>query len=1105
MTGATKDPLTPLRVLFVEDAEDDVLLAVRALRRGGFQPQWQRVETAVDLTAALTSQPWDIVLSDYHMPEFDAPTALKLVQAHASHLPFIVISGTIGEDRAVELMRAGVHDYLMKDRLVRLPEAVRRELGDARIRQERRQAEQVLALTQERLRLAIAGSNLGTWDWYHQTGAMVVDTRCLDMLGYQDGELAPIHVEEWRQRMHPEDLPVITQALHRHLRGQTARYECEFRLRHRQDHWIWVLDRGQVVERNAQGQPVRIAGTLLDITERKRAEAQLALQTQILEQIAQARPLASILTHLIDAIETHLEGGMGSILLKRDDGKLYPGVAPHLPPAYNQVVSQGVPIGDQMGSCGTAAFRRQTVVVTDIATDPLWETVKHLALPHGLRACWSVPVVNNDGQVLATFAVYYHTSRAPHPQEMEVVTLAANLAKIAIEREQAAQALVQLNRDLEQRVKQRTRALQDSEGKLQAILNNAPAIIYVKDVEGRYTFVNQGFLTFFNCAEADILGKTNDDFFAPGVAMPLSTNDRIVWSTGQFLQVEEAIALGSDIHTFLSNKFLLRDYQGQPYALCGISNNISDRQAIQNALRRSEEQARGTLLAIPDLLIRLNREGEYLDVMASSSTRSLVPPERAIGHTIEEILPPDIAANYSQALQTVLTTQQVQSFEQTITVDGEVRYEEVRVAPCGRDEVILLIRDISERKRSEAALQRTNAELARATRLKDEFLANMSHELRTPLNAILGLSEGLQEEVFGSLTARQRKALATVENSGRHLLDLINDILDLSKIEAGKLDLHLEAVPLQTLCSTSLTFIKQLAQKKSIRLHTEIPRPLRQAELWVDNRRFRQVLINLLSNAVKFTPEGGAVTLRVEASAAKGGAEATTLHLSIIDTGIGIAPEDMDKLFQAFVQIDSSLSRRYEGTGLGLTLVKQIVEGHGGTVTVTSEVGQGSCFTLTLPGALLPPSDAPRHCQTEFFTGVLPSAPPPTAFTLLLAEDNPDNIDTLVDYLTAKGYHMLLANDGLTAIALTRQHRPDLILMDIQMPDMDGLEAIRAIRQEAALAAIPIIALTALAMPEDRDRCLGAGANEYLSKPVRLKQLADTIQTLLATTPTFAE
>ena len=402
----------------------------------------------------------------------------------------------------------------------------------------------------------------------------------------------------------------------------------------------------------------------------------------------------------------------------------------------------------------------------------------------------------------------------------------------------------------------------------------------------------------------------------------------------------------------------------------------------------------------------------------------------------------------------------------------------------------------------------TNEELARATRLKDEFLANMSHELRTPLNAILGMSEALQEQVFGTINQEQKESLETIASSGKHLLELINDILDVAKIESGQVEIDCSQTSIDELCQSSLPFVKQQALRKRIHLELKIAPNL--PELFIDERRIRQALINLLSNAIKFTPERGRVSLAVslQQNPAKSTNEITSeimseIRFAVTDTGIGISPENLQKLFQPFVQIDGALNRQNSGTGLGLALVKSIVEMHKGTVSVTSEMGVGSCFTIALP---CENSSIPSPIFTNQLTN--PSDPSPDNGvveglpTILLAEDNEANKLTISRYLKTKGYQLLFAKDGQEAIDLARSMRPDLILMDIQMPNMDGLEAIKIIRGSniPELANIPIIALTALAMIDDRERCIEAGANEYLPKPVKLNHLAMRIKQILAQT-----
>lgn len=407
---------------------------------------------------------------------------------------------------------------------------------------------------------------------------------------------------------------------------------------------------------------------------------------------------------------------------------------------------------------------------------------------------------------------------------------------------------------------------------------------------------------------------------------------------------------------------------------------------------------------------------------------------------------------------------------------------------------------------AELAVAKGQAEFANQT--KSEFLANMSHELRTPLNAILGMSEALLDGVLGALNDRQQKSITTIESSGQHLLALINDILDVSKIEAGRLTLDISRVSISYLCESSLAFVKQQAMSKQIQLKTV---QLIDAEyISVDELRMRQLLINLLTNAVKFTPVGGQITLEVYLESTQPefvedvlSSGMSNVCFSVNDTGIGIPESFHNKLFQPFVQVDSKLNRQYEGTGLGLTLVKQIAELHGGTVRLLSQLGKGSCFTVCLPQSCLT-SDNSSLSQTlapnSLSKPVEMVHPRSKVPLVLLAEDNEASATTTVNYLTANGFRLLLAQDGEMAMSMAQTHLPDAILMDIQMPGMDGLQAIEGIRQNVQLTHTPIIALTALAMAGDRERCLAAGANDYLTKPVKLKQLLLLLWQLLDST-----
>ena len=338
------------------------------------------------------------------------------------------------------------------------------------------------------------------------------------------------------------------------------------------------------------------------------------------------------------------------------------------------------------------------------------------------------------------------------------------------------------------------------------------------------------------------------------------------------------------------------------------------------------------------------------------------------------------------------------------------------------------------------------------------------------------MSEVLQAEVFGALNEQQLGYVRTIEESGRLLLALINDILDVSKIEAGKLGLCITTVSVGALCKASLALVRQAAEEKRLALSCSIDETLTTVE--ADERRLQQMLVNLLNNAIKFTPEGGEVGLEVVGDSAR-----EAVDLTVWDTGVGILQEDMERLFKPFAQLDGSLSRQHPGTGMGLALVCRLAEQHGGGVALESEVGRGSRFTVSLPGG-------------DRVSGIRGQG---LGITVLVAEDNEASIEIMSDHLRGMGCRVVVARDGLEAVEVTNEEKPDVILMDVQMPKVDGLEAVQLIRSSANpdVAVVPIIAVTGLTIPGDRERCLAAGADAYLSKPVSLKRLAETIEVQL--------
>jgi PAS domain S-box-containing protein len=702
---------------------------------------------------------------------------------------------------------------------------------------------------------------------------------------------------------------------------------------------------------------------------------ELELQNQILQSIGQGNSLPQVLDELTRHVEMLHPEMLCSILLLDEDGKtLRLGAAPSLPDFYNKAID-GLVIGDGVGSCGSAAFIGQRVVVEDIREHPFWAKFQDISRAAGLRSCWSQPFKQRNGRVLGTFAIYHRAPSQPTSNEISLIQGYASLAELAVERAQTE------------------KALRESQTNYRLIADHSSDVIWLLALPSmKFTYIS------------------------PAIERLRG------WTAEEVMQ--------------------------QPFEAA-----------------MTEASGRRVSALLSDILQRI-ADGDYAARFASAEVEQPCKDGRII---ITEVVA-------------------------TILLDDN-----------GQPKQILgITRDISERKKAESELAQYRLQLERkveerttalsvakesaeaANRAKSTFLANMSHELRTPMNAIMGMTDLALRR---STDVQQKEQLLTVVKASRNLLAIINDILDISKIEAERLTLDLSAFRLSSVIDNLHSLIGFKAAEKKLPLRIDIDPALANTPLIGDPLRLGQILLNLTSNAVKFT-EAGSITVRIELLEEI--QDDLLIRFEVRDTGIGISPADQRRLFFAFVQADGSTTRKYGGTGLGLAISQQLAQMMGGKIQLESQPGIGSVFSFCA-----------RLTRAKDFVEAEPVSAEDSAENrlsqhcagqrILLVEDEPINQEVSKGLLAEVGLLVDLAEDGEEAVKRAQEGRYDLILMDIQMPRMNGIDATRAIRQLPGLARTPIIAMTANAYEEDRQRCLEAGMNDHIGKPVDPDLLFETL------------
>ena len=531
----------------------------------------------------------------------------------------------------------------------------------------------------------------------------------------------------------------------------------------------------------------------------------------------------------------------------------------------------------------------------------------------------------------------------------------------------------------------------------------------------------------------------------------------------------------------------LRDADGTiiGYLLIGTDNTA--RKLVEEEQKKSDQRlrdqqfyTRSLIESNIDALMTTDPFGIITDVNKQMEALTGCTRDELIGAPFKDFFTDPERAE--AGIKRVLSEKKVTDYELTARArDGQqtvVSYNATTFYDRGRtlQGVFAAARDVTERKLVEAELQQAKAAAESASRSKSDFLASMSHEIRTPMNAIMGIADLLAQT---ELTGEQNKYVQIFRRAGDNLLNLINDILDLSKVEASQLELEQTGFVLGDLLEKVTEMVAPPAQEKGLVLTCEIA-PGTPTDLVGDPTRLRQVLLNLLGNAIKFT-ETGKVTLRVESNGDP--AMPTALRFTVTDTGIGIPLDKLGRVFERFTQADSSTTRRFGGSGLGLTISRRLVELMGGRIWVESELGEGSVFALVVPFEIWSAHDRP-----EVLVVGADAETPLKPLSILLVEDSPDNCTIIAAYLADTPYEIAVAPTGAIACEMFFIGAYDLVLMDRQMPVMDGLTATRTIRTWEKVngrAPAPIIALTASALKGDRETCLAAGCTAFLTKPIK--------------------
>jgi PAS domain S-box-containing protein len=891
-----------------------------------------------------------------------------------------------------------------------------------------------------------------------------------------------------------------------------------------------------VLEIDALARTVEMAGR-----ERKDAETLLASQKTALELIATGAPLPKVLEALTQAIEHQAPDAVASILLLDRDGLHMRSVAaPSLPEEFTRGID-GIAIGPDVGTGAAAAFRREPVITPDIVEAPGWAAWRHLPMSQGLRAAWSMPIFSSTGQVLGTFDTYFRETRPPSPRERRMVEILARTASIGIERAQSEVAL----HDSEERHRLVGRAINDvvwdwNVATGEFVWNDALKTVFGYDPQ-HSVGIKESQTWWIEHIHPDDRQRVRRSFQS---AIEAGAE---VWSEEyRFRKADGSYAVVTD------RGYIRRDASSRPLRMVGSMLDTTERKraeeersrlfereqtARREAERRRQEAEELVRLArvltedldlaavaerivqnVPRLfevesaVLRLLQPDGSLVVLASAGRAHSVFPRGRVtppgmglaARVIAERRPvwtPDIQHERDVVLSedmraSLAAIDQHAVLAAPLVVKGEIlgvlgladsavrRFSpsEVGLFQALADQAALAIRIVQLYRGAEEA--RVEAEAA--NRAKDQFLATLSHELRTPLNAMVGWLRMLRG---GQLDPeRAAHGLDVLERNTQLQAKLVDDLLDVSRIVAGKLQLDKRVVDMAAVVEQVVTSLADQAQAKGVRLSRRLDATA--GPVWGDPTRLHQVVANLLSNALKFTPAEGEIDVVLDRHQA-------TVRLSVRDTGQGVEPELLSYIFDRFRQADSTSTRAHSGLGLGLAIVRHLVELHGGTVSAHSEGrNRGATFTVELP--VMPVREPIREADGPNGEQLQARAEPAhlAGVRILVVDDHADSGELIGMVLEHAGAEVQLARSADEALTCLRQTPVDVLVSDLSMPGTDGyqlLGAVRAMERARGTHPVSAVALTAYAGSDDRTRALAIGFRAFASKPIDHGELVDLV------------